>query len=98
MVTELWLSELNLHSEEISDLIYPSFHVHADSAGALIQHGPLRPVVKQPSQAHPLLLSSRQNILKIVLLFSVEKKCGNLKHFYQPQYVHMMSHIVSTHL
>jgi len=53
-----WLSELNLHSEEMSDLIYLSFHIHADSAGALIQHGPLGPVVEQSGQAHPLFLPS----------------------------------------
>ena len=52
------LSELNLHSEEMSDLIYPSFHIHADSAGTLVQHSPLGPVVEQPCQAHPLLLPS----------------------------------------
>ena len=68
MVTELWLSELNLYSEGTADLIYPSFHVHADSAGALVQHGPLGPVVEQPSQSHPLLLPSRENILKTIFL------------------------------
>ena len=48
-------------------LIYLSLYVNADGAGALIQHGPLGLVIEQSGQTHPLLFSSRENILEMVI-------------------------------
>ena len=46
-----------------TDLIYLPLHIDTDSTGALVQHGPLGPVVEQPGQAHALLLPAREDIL-----------------------------------
>ena len=57
---------LRARGKYIRYLIYLSLHVNADGAGALIQHGPLGLVIEQPGQTHPLLFSSRENVLEIV--------------------------------